>query len=76
MNTLTDTYVGVCIIPAPAKTTASIHPDGDITCIEFAGGVARLQFHSQADALNWLDHCYAAVLDAMVASAATTPVPA
>ena len=76
MSTLTDTYVAVCVIPAPAKTTASIHPDGPITCIEFAGQVARLQFHTLAEALDWLAHAYTAVLDAMVTTAAITPVPA
>ena len=76
MSTLTDTHVGVCIFPEPAKTLASIHPDGAITCIEFAGQVARLQFHTLAEALDWLAHCYAAVLDAMVTTAAITPVPA
>jgi len=46
-----------------------------ITVVSMSPDV-QLQWSTPAEALAWLDHCYTAVLDAMVTTAAITPVPA
>ena len=68
------TYISLSIHPESALTRASVHPDGKITCITFAGDVARLQFSNPQACLEWLNDTFkqlANVVEAARISATT-----